>query len=146
MIEILPNLWIGNKKDSFNEEFIKMIDIIIKCSKDEPFMKSNTQKMRIKVEITEDPQIYKQNNELFLKYMIKIVPFIHKNLLKRKRILVCCPSGKQQCINIILCYLIKYGKINPYKAFDIIKSNVKDALTPVNYFEYTLKEYIKSST
>ena len=42
-----------------------MIDIIIKCSKDEPFIKSNTQKIRIKVDITEDPQIYKQNNQTF---------------------------------------------------------------------------------
>tara|TARA_Y100000590_G_C14983355_1_gene737206 strand:- start:42 stop:482 length:441 start_codon:yes stop_codon:yes gene_type:complete len=145
MVEVLPNLWLGNKKDSFNQEFIDKMDLIIKCSREDPILKCSAEKIRVKIDITKDERQYKENNLKFLKYIKKIVPHIHKKLLKRKNILVCCNSGEQQSANILLCYLIKYGKIDVNKAHDILKSNYPTIFSPINHFEHTLKQFIISN-
>ena len=145
MVEVLPNLWLGNKKDSFRQELVNKMDLIVKCSKSEPILKCSAEKIRVKIDIIQDERQYKENNIKFLKYIKKIVPHIHKKLLKRKNVLVCCEKGEQQSANILLCYLIKYGKIDVNKAHDILKSNYPTIFSPINYFEYTLKQFIISN-
>ena len=145
MVEVLPYLWIGNRKNSFDKDLIDKMDLLIKCSRKDPIIKCNAEKIRVKIDITTDDREYKENNQKFLKYINKIIPHIHKSILKRKNVLICCDKGEQQSANIIMCYLIKYGKIDANKAHDILRSNYPTIFSPINYFEYTLKQFILSN-
>ena len=96
-----------------------------------------------KIDITKDERQYKENNLKFLKYIRKIVPHIHKKLLKRKNILVCCEKGEQQSANILLCYLIKYGKLSLIDAIKLVKTKRPTIFTPGINFQEALVQFEK---
>jgi protein-tyrosine phosphatase len=140
--EIIPGLWLGDKNSSHNTDFLteKKIKCIINCSVDLPFINDSS---IIKKRIPVNDDLSFEANKTILKYLNKCLEFIHENILNNKNILVHCYAGKQRSATIILCYLIKYAKINKNIGVELIKSKREEAFTPGINFEYSINLYCK---
>ena len=151
--EIIPNLWLSNKECAGDIQFIedKKIDILINCTKNIPFTKTNPstnrniQKIRIAVddnhrgivsdEVRENDKQSLRNNKSMLKYLMSSSDFIHNSLMTRWGenegdsgnhgsgcILVYCSTGLNQSVAIVMGYLMKYGKMTKGEAINCIRS------------------------
>lgn len=140
--EIISGLWLGDKNSSHNTDFLtdKKIKCIINCSCDLPFINDSS---IIKKRIPVNDDLSFEANKIILKYLNKCLEFIHENILNNKNILVHCYAGKQRSATIILCYLIKYGKINKNIGVQLIQSKRQEAFTPGINFEYAINLYCK---
>lgn len=117
--EILPGIWLGYDNDIKNKNFLikKKINSII-----------STIKIKTNLELIHLPLILNNNiNNLFIDYIHDIILFIHKKYINYKNVLIYCKSGEQISPAVMLCFLIKYGKIIPNQAIDIIKSKSNKA-------------------
>lgn len=150
-IEILPNLWIGNKSDSQNTFFLKQksIKCIINCTTNLPFNKeleydTHLKKIEcIRIPINDNPNksLIKDNDDLY-KHIIPIIKHIHKYLLKLESVLVHCNMGKQRSASVIASYLIYYGKVDINTAIHYIKTKKYDCFEPSINFNIMLKKFI----
>jgi hypothetical protein len=117
--EILPGIWIGYGSDIFNKKFLinKKINSIIST------IKFKTDLELIHLPLSEDDKL----NNLFIDYINDIILYIHQKNINYKNILIYCKSGEQISPSVMVCYLIKYGKILPIEAIKIIKSKCNKA-------------------
>ena len=113
LIEILPNLWIGNNESVKYKDKIG-VTRIINCSKD---LKSIGQYNEYQSQIGNNLQKYEIVK--IYQYIKESIEFIHKNLLNDNVILVFCENGNQKSALVIASYIIKYGKL---KKKDVIFS------------------------
>ena len=118
--EILPGIWLGCENDIYNKQLLinKNITSII-----------STVKIKTKIELIHLPLNESNMNNLFLEYINDIILFIHKKNRNFKNILIYCKKGDQISPAIIACYLIKYGKILPTNAINIIKTKSNKAFS-----------------
>ena len=119
--EILPGIWLGYDNDIYDEKFInnKRIKSVLSNVK----LKKN-----INIEFIHIP-IYNQSQltSLFLDYIYDFLLYIHKKYINYKNILIYCRTGEQLSPSIMAAFLIKYAKITPKLAIDIIKSKSSKA-------------------
>ena len=145
--EIIPKLWIGNKKD-VELEFIKSrhITCLINCtcSHDSPGIIDFEQMgiNYIKVPVSENISS-QHDNEIMLKQIPIVIDSIHQKLITGNAILIYCHTGKQRAPTIITAYLMKYGKVNLKTAIKYIQSKQEKAFTPMMYFYMALEKYNK---
>ena len=59
------------------------------------------------------------------------------------KVLVCCPTGKQQSAIIIVAYIMKYGQVNLPIATKFITSKCKGVFQPEMIFKNSLEMYQK---
>lgn len=122
LIEIIPNLWIGDK------EILKYnvnVDFIINTLKDLHFLgKYNQYRMDIKNNL-EKYEIIKM-----YEYLNETSEFIFKKLNNNKSVLVICESGNQKSCTIVAAYLIKYGKISLNTVIKSLRTKFKSAFYP----------------
>lgn len=122
LIEIIPNLWIGNKdilKYNLN------INFIINTLKDLHFLgKHNQYKMDIKNNL-EKYEIIKM-----YEYLNETSEFIYKKLNNNKSVLVICENGNQKSCTIVAAYIIKYGKLNLNTVIKSLRTKHKTAFYP----------------
>ena len=117
VVEIIPNVWIGNYKDcgnllSFNE---CTIDTVINACDMVPFTMGHITRYNINIK-PDDTSI-----ELIQK-VDKVCNFIHERLRKHKFILIYSSKDDQVDSTIILCYLMKYGQMEPKNILHAISS------------------------
>ena len=110
--EIINNLWIGNKNDAFNKEFLKNrnINIIINVSDDIPFIEDeelNIEKIRIPIsdKFKNKDDMERKNREMYY-HLEEISIFIKNKLSFGKTIFIHCNRGKIRSPTIILSFLI----------------------------------------
>lgn len=150
-VEIVFGLWVGNKKDAFDLNFLKSrnINIIINVTTEVPFIeedeKINIEKIRIPVSDNfKDGEDYlKWNNELF-NHFEQLSTFIEKKLSKQKNILVHCNQGKYRSTAVILSYLMK--KLNKFtleEIYNIFLSKYAIKNLDKHLFKNSLLEYDK---
>ena len=60
-----------------------------------------------------------------------------------KKVLVCCPTGKQQSATVISAYIMKYGKVNLNISTNYLYSKIKDVFKPDFIFKNSLEMYQK---
>jgi len=127
IVEILPNLWIGHYHEcgnllSFNE---CNIDTVINGCGMVPFTIGKITKYDISISPDDNipDMIHKMNG---------VLECIHLRLSKNKFILMYSHKGDQVDSTIILCYLMKYGKMDPKNAIQAISSK------RTNEFQYGL--------
>ena len=141
--EILSGLWLGNILDSRNQEFINLMDIIINCSKDIPFISKETKNIRIPV----DDNLEAKEIVNMYKFLPKITEYIHSSLKKNKTILVHCHAGKQRSASVIVSYLVRYLNISLDKAISLVKTKRNIIFKPCTNFRSTLikfeRDYIR---
>jgi protein-tyrosine phosphatase len=134
-MEIIPNLYLGNYKDSL---YIDSFDIIINCTKNILFNDENKQNYRIP--INDDP-----NDSIILNTYIDWIIYVIDNEIDNNKILVHCNHGQQRSPTIIACYLMsKYYWSLDY-TIDFIKDKKKDAFFfQINFIDF-LKKYEKEN-
>lgn len=135
--EIIPNLWIGNIKDSHDPEFMKNIDVVINCTKDIPFFNNNKKCVRIPIE----DNLEKIEIANMYKYLDKITEYIHTNLKNGKRVLVHCFAGKQRSATVVAAYLMRYTGFNKNQVSELLKTKRIIIFEPLCNFDSALKVY-----
>ena len=79
------------------------------------------------------------------KYLPSIVEFIYKNVvLDKSNILVHCAQGRIRSVTVVVCFLMKYYKMDPIKACLFVLNKRPEAFhygTSVNFSESILNFY-----
>ena len=150
--EIITGVWICDKNDLEDTDFIinKKIKIIINCTRDLDYdYRGNKIKfIRIPLEnlSLQESGIninHTHYNEILFNSLKKIIPFIHKALMKHINIILTCHTGIQNSCSIIAGYIIKYGEVDVYQAIKYIKTKRSKCFKPKIDFEKGLLLYQK---
>jgi hypothetical protein len=117
VVEILSNMWIGHYNDcgnllSFSE---CNIDTIINGCGRVPFTIGNIHTHDILFRHTDE------YNDILPK-MINTIDFIHTCLSRNKFILIYSLENDQVDSTIVVCYLMKYGQMEPKTAINAVSS------------------------
>ena len=142
MEEIIPNLWISNLQTANDliQVSSKNIKVIVNCSKNyNTCIVDST--YRVPVSASSGETFHEC--ELLYKYLDSAVNFIHTKLMNKNRVLVCCPTGKQQSATVIAAYMMKYGKIKLNISCNYLYSKKKDVFKPEFIFSNSLEMYQK---
>ena len=141
--EIIPNLWIGDKTDAHNINFIREFDIrlIINCTKNIEFHpKYLHQKIRVNVDDKDSSNVILENKKLY-HCLIDLINTIHTYLQKNQAILVHCYAGAQRSATVVAAYLIKFGKIDYKTAVKYIQTKRIKCFNPGINFGPALLRY-----
>jgi len=137
MIEIIPNLWIGDIGDANNAILLngKEINAIINISKG---------MQNVKVKNEHSIPINRDNadrvEELY-RYALSVTEIIDTYIISNTKVLVCCEDGKQLSPAVVACYLIKYGLMEQETAILAIKTKHSKAFSPNNIYANTLNMF-----
>ena len=115
IIELLPNLWVGDYKDCGNLLSFTECNInnIINCCGMEPFTIDKIPKYNV--------QFTKNDNIQDIVYTLnQTVDYIHEQLSKNKFILIYSLSNDQKATTLVACYMMKYGKMKPKNVINAI--------------------------
>ena len=139
IVEMLPNLWMGNYEDcgnllSFSE---CNIDTIINCCNMDPFTINQISRYDI---------IFNKNDNLVevIQKIDEVVEFIQEQLRKNKFILIYSLKKDQKSSTIIACYLMKYGKMDPANVINAICSKKNNEFYPILHFKVPIFKYYES--
>ena len=135
--EIITDLWLGNIRDSRNQEFINSVDVVINCSKKIPFLNNKKKCIRIPV----DDNLEKSEIMNMYKYYPKITKIIHHYLINNKTVFIHCYAGKQRSASIVVAYLMKYMNIKMRNAIKLLESKRSIVFKPLVNFENALILY-----
>lgn len=141
IIEIIPGLWLGDKKKSENGSFLqdKNIKCIVNVIKDLDFLnRFDEYNDTIKKNI-EKYKILKLSN-----YLIDITAFIYEKLTSGNNILVFCEDGNHKSALVILCYIVRFGNINKTIGIKMIQSKNPDAFLPLFLYDGAFNYFIKN--
>ena len=137
MIEIIPNLWIGDIGDANNSISLngKGITTIINISK-------GMQNVKVKNEhsIPINGENSDRVEELY-RYALSATEIIDNYIMTNTKVLVCCETGRQLSPALVACYLIKYGLMEQEVAVSAIKTKHSNAFLPSNIFINTLNMF-----
>jgi protein-tyrosine phosphatase len=130
--EILPNLYLGNKK--IIENHSNYFELLVNCTPDIKIPIENIKKTIIQLPIKDDPfestKLYKLLLDTQVLYEIK------KYVNEGKKVLVFCSMGMQRSAAVVACYLIKFHKYEIENAITFIKSRRPIAfLGDVNFLQ-----------
>ena len=129
LTELISGLWIGDSNDALNINFYKdnLIDIVINCTIEKPFINYDVHKIRIPITSNITPE---RDIILLQKNMNKIVDYIHHN--SSKNIFIHCYNGLNISPLFVAMYIIKYGDISLDIIHDILRSKNKNICLDYN--------------
>jgi len=119
LVEIVPDVWIGdiNILPQFIKE--KNIKYIINCQEDLAFFGRS----RDYIESIKGSMMHKEIKALY-KYLYQMTQHIHQNIRKGEPILVVCQTGFKKAPLLLIGYLIRYGHMSLDKALSAINTKV----------------------
>ena len=141
-MEILPRFCICY----YNESYVhllkeKKIRNIIHISKKELFTKIEyVEEIRIPIDYNENDSIEHMNNILY-QQLFDITEYIHNKLLTNQKILLIGYDYKQDIDNLIIAYLIRYGKLTVKDSILFLRSKKKDIFSPKILFYDSLNKF-----
>lgn len=148
-VEIIPLLWIGDKDDAYDINFIQdnNIDIVINCTSEIPYPKwykdgDNIKYLRYPFRDNPNQNGYNDNHQMF-EELNNITDYIHEHLLQLKSILVHCHLGKQRSPTVIAGYLMRFGKMDLNNAMQCLEQKKNDVFKPSPNFYPALKKFEK---
>jgi len=143
--KIIDNLYIGNHESPIDQVFLKEknIKLIINCTKGYSYeVPENIQMIRLCITDFNSPE----NNIILAHSVDKILEIMNIYLDGNEGILVHCHMGQQRSAMIVVCYLMKFLKINLYDSIKEVKNKRKFSFLPeitfedfLNYYEDVLK-------
>ena len=144
--EIIPGLFIGNRKASMNNRFFQQnnISVVINCTKDQAFLKADDRVKRSQIRLAVDDDLSTSEIHKLYKYLMDVTEFIHKQLMNFKGVLVHCYAGIQRSATVVAAYLMRYGNIDQKKAVEFIKSKRTICFTPFVNFTKSLELFQKN--
>ena len=129
LVEILPNLYLGDKEGSKYKTQLNIISQI-NCQRDLMYIGTSTEYVHDIKKNIEQYELVKM-----YQYLIESISFIHKNILNDNSVLVYCDSANQKASTVIAAYLIKYGRVNADDAIKMIRSKNKTSFYPnIDYY------------
>ena len=138
--KIIDNLYIGNHESPIDQVFLKEknIKLIINCTKGYTYeVPEYIQMIRLCITDFNSPE-----NNIILAYSVdKILEIMNIYLDGNEGILVHCHMGQQRSAMIVVCYLMKFLKINLYDSIKEVKNKRKFSFLPEITFEDFLKYY-----
>ena len=139
--EIIPGLFIGNRKAAMNNRFFKQnnITVVINCTKDQSFLRANDNIKRSQIRLAVDDDLSTVEIHKLYKYLMNITELIHKHMMNFKGVLVHCYAGIQRSATVVAAYLMRYGNIDQKKAIELIKSKRTICFTPFVNFTKALE-------
>ena len=140
--EIIPGLWLGNRKASQDIDWLKEknITVIFNATKDIPFAQGNRSMYRIPVDDNlEDDEIRNMEH-----WSWEIVFKVMKEYNAGKKILIHCYAGVQRSAAITAMVLIARYRCNTDEAIRYIKSKRPIAFTNHANFYKSIKGFEKS--
>lgn len=141
--EIICGLWIGDKNDAADIEFLKSkrIKVIMNVSQD--IMSINVDGIAVyRVPVNDNPSVSSvEDNKQMMNALKKAPDVINSLLNQNKNVLVHCYAGKQRSATIICGYIMKYSRVNMSSAIKYIQSKREICFTPTVNFYNALKAY-----
>jgi len=140
--KITENIWIGDKKSPFDENFLKdnNIKLIINVTR----VVADTDIENIttyRIPIMDRNQ--KKYHDIMINKFDDVYNLIEKHSLNNDGILIHCVSGSQRSPTILALYLMKKYKITSKKAKKIIRSKRINALLLSKNFQPVLNHFDK---
>ena len=128
-MEIISGLYLGNKYNAIDENFLnsRKINIIINLSLDIPFIKNFNEIKKIRINLKNKFNNFEEKNKYNNEFSYQIpnlLTFIWENIQKGKNILIHDKNGKFSSISLILCFLMKYLKINLNNAYKVLRIKI----------------------
>ena len=132
--EILPNLWIGDKRSPALSDFKKNnnIALVINCTRTIPLYRGLHKNIRIPV----DDDLTDNSRMKLFHYTPSIVEIIGKYIHKRKGVLVHCHAGCQRSATIVAAYIMSQTDFEPEIVIKLIRTKRSLCFTPgVNFYK-----------
>jgi protein-tyrosine phosphatase len=140
--EIVPGIWLGNKRASENAKWMKDqgITVVFNATKDLPFSTTIKQQYRIPVDDNLQPDEIR-NMEL---WSFEIIYKLIRERKKEKPILVHCAAGMQRSAAVVAMYLITTENMTWDQAHRHIKQRRPIAFYPSANFEKAIVGFYNS--
>lgn len=145
MSEILDNqLFLGNYRDSLNEQFLiaRDINVIVNCTKDLPFSSYQGIKRRYRIPVDDD---LREESIQEMAYALEfIIPLLVRHIQNGDRVLIHCFAGMQRSAVVTLALLYELAcaaKSNPIDLYNYIRSRRPIAFQPSFNFERAFISY-----
>lgn len=126
VVEIISGLYLGNKKDAYNANFLKTrrIDIIINTTNEVEFMngccKSGIQCIRVNISDQHTNENQMKHNRDYYYQLGSLCSMIDKNLERNKNILIHCRHGKYRSTCLIIAYIIYKTQMKLEEVYELI--------------------------
>jgi dual specificity phosphatase 12 len=140
--EIVPGIWLGNRKAALNESWLrdKNITVVFNATKDVPFSTSIKKQYRIPVDDNLQPEEIRNMTLWSHEIIYKIL----KEKNSGNTILVHCHAGMQRSAAIVGMYLIAKHGLSWQEAIKYIHQIRSIAFTPSANFKDSLIEFDRS--
>ena len=118
--KIIDNLYIGNHESPIDTNFLKEnnIKLIINCTKSYSYnVKDDIQMIRLCITDFNSPE----NNIILANNVDKILEIMNIYLSCNEGVLVHCHMGQQRSAMVVVCFLMKYHKMNFENAFKYVR-------------------------
>jgi predicted protein tyrosine phosphatase len=141
--EIIPRLWLGNKRAALNMEWLQTnnINVVMNCTKDLPFADDTDLVGRRTYRIPIDDSL----RDVDINYLTTASEEVSLTLLREyksgSRILVHCAAGMQRSAASVAIFLMTYYKCPAEKAVRHIRSIRPIAFRPGINFLPSIQEY-----
>jgi predicted protein tyrosine phosphatase len=143
--EIIPRLWLGNKRAAVNMEWLQTnnINVVMNCSKDLPFADDTDVVRRRTYRIPIDDSL----RDVDINYLTTASEEVALTLLREyksgSRILVHCAAGMQRSAASVAIFLMTLFKWPANKAIEYIQAIRPIAFRPGINFEPSIREFEK---
>jgi dual specificity phosphatase 12 len=137
--EILPGLWLGNRKAALDADWIRQkgIKCVFNCTKDIPFLPFVQRQYRVPVDDNLQQQEIR-NLELWSFEIVKKMFFEYKT---SEPMLVHCAAGMQRSAACIAMFLVVVLQMTPQQAIDFVKSKRSIAFNPFVNFRQSIEGF-----
>ena len=137
-MEFIPHLWIS--QNSKSKEYIqsKKIKSIVILSKKIKFLKNlDIEQIRVPLEVSDNN---KNDNIIIYQHLYDVTHFIFEKIINNRNILIIGNEDDSSILSIfILCYLIKYGKLDIKHSLEFLNSKIN--MHCFNYNDALFKFY-----
>lgn len=123
-MEIIPHFWISEKIKNINFIKNKNIKSIVLLSKNLPFYQNlDTEQIRIPIDISDNNE---QDNIYIYQHLFDVTNFIFEKIYNNKNILLIGNEKDYSVLYLfILCYYIRYGKIDIKNSLLFLETKLK---------------------
>lgn len=141
--EIIPRLWLGNKRAAVNMEWLQMnnINVVMNCTKDLPFADDTEVVRRRTYRIPIDDSLRERDINYLTTASEEVALTLLREYKSGAKILVHCAAGMQRSAASVAIFLMTLNRWSAEKAIRHIRSIRPIAFQPGVNFLASIKEY-----
>ena len=137
--EVVPRLWLGNKRAAADEAWLKQhgITVVFNCTKTLPFADSVRRMYRIPVDDNLEPEEIANMGTWSAETQVKLV----REYKAGRNILVHCHAGMQRSAAVVAMFMITMFGMSAEEAMKFVKSKRSVAFFPAANFEKAIRQW-----